>query len=410
MAGWALVEADFDHHGGSHASAIRRACASRGFSTAEPMTAATIAGPTTIYRNQNASYVGNVAFGQPPRSFHWTATLYFTGGSVERDLGTGSQMTMFADTASSIELRLRVTDALFHSVDANRWIRVCGAPPAGGGTLAVAIVGGPRVDVDADTLGHYEFIGVLGGGTCYDNMTFRWEMKCRDPQCVAEVVGTGPSVVVSSQRNFDLSLLVTAGSEQASASTTIRLPGMPEVSISGPDVLDIEASATYQAVVTGGDPPRTYQWSLSYPGFDGVLADTTSWVPITGVGSTMDLCLAVTTTTNLHADVACKSIGVSPPGTMHSIGAGQVSALEVSSGASGGEWAVQLSLKVAHEADVTVRAFDLAGRQVATILEGRLGTGRHGLVWPSELRRPGVYFIRASVGPQRLAKRVVVIR
>jgi hypothetical protein len=58
---------------------------------------------------------------------------------------------------------------------------------------------------------------------------------------------------------------------------------------------------------------------------------------------------------------------------------------------------------------MTIRVFDVSGRQVGDPLERRLEAGRHRLVWGADLRHPGVYFIQLTSESGFEAKRKIVL-
>ena len=75
---------------------------------------------------------------------------------------------------------------------------------------------------------------------------------------------------------------------------------------------------------------------------------------------------------------------------------------------------VSLRLDVDRARDFTVEAFDLAGRRVRLIHEGRLAAGAHELSWDLTGRTgkrtpPGVYMVRARDGQQEHVRRVLVV-
>ena len=70
---------------------------------------------------------------------------------------------------------------------------------------------------------------------------------------------------------------------------------------------------------------------------------------------------------------------------------------------------VALSLDAA--SDVRVAVFDVLGRRVATLAEGRYEAGAHRLAFDASVLPAGVYVIRAAVGDARvLTQRLTVIR
>jgi hypothetical protein len=72
--------------------------------------------------------------------------------------------------------------------------------------------------------------------------------------------------------------------------------------------------------------------------------------------------------------------------------------------------ATRISLRVPDEASVQVNAFDLTGRQIARIFNGRLPRGAHHLVWISHELPAGLYLIYATNGNSRRTEKVALIR
>lgn len=58
---------------------------------------------------------------------------------------------------------------------------------------------------------------------------------------------------------------------------------------------------------------------------------------------------------------------------------------------------------------ISVSAYDVLGRRVATLAEGPYAAGSHSLRWRTELA-PGVYFIRLDAGGRSVTRRVTVVR
>lgn len=64
------------------------------------------------------------------------------------------------------------------------------------------------------------------------------------------------------------------------------------------------------------------------------------------------------------------------------------------------------------DANVAVDAYDLAGRQVASLARGRMSPGNHALSWsPRASGLPaGVYFVRARWAGFQSTRRVLLVR
>jgi flagellar hook assembly protein FlgD len=74
-----------------------------------------------------------------------------------------------------------------------------------------------------------------------------------------------------------------------------------------------------------------------------------------------------------------------------------------------------LRLDLPRAADADVRVFDASGRQVRTVLRGRLPAGSHPLTWDGQLdggraAGAGIYWIRARADGREMSERVVLAR
>jgi hypothetical protein len=70
----------------------------------------------------------------------------------------------------------------------------------------------------------------------------------------------------------------------------------------------------------------------------------------------------------------------------------------------------RFELSVPAAEHLTLRLYDLTGRVVSTLLDGRLDRGRHTLTWQSGQTPPGLYVCRLSSGPFNEALRLVVVK
>lgn len=74
-----------------------------------------------------------------------------------------------------------------------------------------------------------------------------------------------------------------------------------------------------------------------------------------------------------------------------------------------------MDLRLAREGSVSAGVFDVAGRQVRTLLSGaKLGPGITPIAWDTltdlgGAAGPGVYFVRVSAGESELTRRIVVL-
>ncbi|HUT98873.1 MAG TPA: YCF48-related protein [bacterium] len=71
---------------------------------------------------------------------------------------------------------------------------------------------------------------------------------------------------------------------------------------------------------------------------------------------------------------------------------------------------VTLILELATTQNVVLAVYDLAGRRVATLVEGELAAGRHAVVWSTDGVEPGVYHCRLTAVDGVFGTRLVVTR
>ena len=62
------------------------------------------------------------------------------------------------------------------------------------------------------------------------------------------------------------------------------------------------------------------------------------------------------------------------------------------------------------DADVSIVVFDIAGRRVATLEQGRESAGTHEVNWNTNGVRGGMYFCRMQVGGVTVTKSLLVMK
>jgi hypothetical protein len=69
-----------------------------------------------------------------------------------------------------------------------------------------------------------------------------------------------------------------------------------------------------------------------------------------------------------------------------------------------------IRFNLAGESRVKLETFDLLGRKVATLVDGRLGAGIHSVVWDCKEIPSGVYFYRLSDGDKSVARKMTLLK
>ena len=69
-----------------------------------------------------------------------------------------------------------------------------------------------------------------------------------------------------------------------------------------------------------------------------------------------------------------------------------------------------LEYELPEETEVTLRVYDVLGREVATLQQGRKRAGRHSVPLNTDQLASGVYFGRLQAGEQTLTTKVTVAR
>lgn len=69
-----------------------------------------------------------------------------------------------------------------------------------------------------------------------------------------------------------------------------------------------------------------------------------------------------------------------------------------------------VAFDVPTSSDVTVRVYDVLGRQVATLTEGRISAGAYHVIWNAANQTSGMYFVRMDANGQAFTQKCLLIR
>jgi PKD repeat protein len=161
----------------------------------------------------------------------------------------------------------------------------------------------------------------------------------------------------------------------------------------------VNVSVTFTGTAPAG---TTYTWS-----FDGGTA-----TPGTGAGpqSVVWTSLGTKTVTLTLDNNGCSStytdtVQVSKNNGINTVGLDAIDAINVVPNPSSGQTNIIISM--ASETNITIAAYDMAGRLVSTIYSGDLGTGEKSIAFHSENISSGIYLIKATDGRSFVQKRFV---
>ena len=75
----------------------------------------------------------------------------------------------------------------------------------------------------------------------------------------------------------------------------------------------------------------------------------------------------------------------------------------------------RIEFRLAREAKITLQVYDMLGRMVASLIDGKVPAGRHTINWVAEdyigsPARSGIYFIQLSIDGQSRTKKAVLLR
>jgi hypothetical protein len=109
----------------------------------------------------------------------------------------------------------------------------------------------------------------------------------------------------------------------------------------------------------------------------------------------------------LYSDIYLSS-NLTEVATRESSNANNLATLEIMPNPSNPDVAVTYTLP--WDATVSLKVFDLLGRDVKTLWDGIQSSGRHSIVWSAHEFASGIYFVRLQSSTFRLMKKTIVVR
>ncbi|MCX6304256.1 MAG: T9SS type A sorting domain-containing protein [Bacteroidetes bacterium] len=198
------------------------------------------ANPTTICQGQSSQLNVVVVGGTPPLTYAWTPSATLSNPAIANPVATPGATTTY---------HVLVTDNAAHTA-ADSITVVVNTPPAAPGPIA-----GTQAICAGDT-SDYSIVEVIGG------TTYSWSVQ-------------GDAVILSGQNTPNISVHwgTASGSVQVISGNdcgnnplasvlpvVVTLPPAALNPVTGPDLLCLNASATYTTAIIG--PPDTYNWTV----------------------------------------------------------------------------------------------------------------------------------------------------
>jgi hypothetical protein len=70
----------------------------------------------------------------------------------------------------------------------------------------------------------------------------------------------------------------------------------------------------------------------------------------------------------------------------------------------------EIRFELAREANVSLRIYDIAGREVVTLLDGMTSAGSHGVKFDGAALGSGIYFYRLETGGRSDTRKMILLK
>jgi hypothetical protein len=183
--------------------------------------------------------------------------------------------------------------------------------------------------------------------------------------------------------------------------------------ISGPDFLYNGQNGTYNSNPSGGSGNRSYQWYRKYDG-------SSTWDPL-GVSQTQQVTMHSTGFTlkvNVTDNVYSKTVTSTKYVSYGAFAGEDSTAIEDNGGSSAGlqnhpnpfNPQTTISYRLSQENHVTLKVYDMLGREVITLVDERQAAGKHSTSFNASSLASGIYWYRLQIGSFSENKKFTLIR
>lgn len=398
------IRAAASEAGATQAAAVTSAFALREIGTSTPR--ARVIGPSAIRHTSSGKYHLAVDGGLPPYAYSWTTrqrvdeetTLSYLGltGSPTPDSLTATSGVPGGEVLTVIgtvvdQRGASFTDSILVDV-IDPWL-----PPTSG--IHIESVDG-LFTAQLNELKSFVAPYNSPAGN-YNNLPAQWEYRLLGLGGDWLTVGTAKLLQVRSSMSYELR--AHRNGDTASPQTVTVAGGPVPVIGAVPSAYSCSTPIELSASASGGVPGYSYFWSAlddeSTPVAMSALTGPVSGLLASEFWEYVDVTLVAVDAWGTSGDVTrripreapCSGGGGGDPGEILFASARQVDFVLASAG------------------DVDLRVYDIAGREVAQLVSGRLSAGRHAALIPQDQVRGRVLFVMMRLNGQQIgAKRIVL--
>ena len=69
-----------------------------------------------------------------------------------------------------------------------------------------------------------------------------------------------------------------------------------------------------------------------------------------------------------------------------------------------------INYAIPHDAYVVIKAFDVRGKEIAELVNGKIEEGNHEVVWDASKMSSGMYFVRMTSGDYKAVRKIIFLK